>query len=104
MASNRKSTGPHSEEPKARPVMNWGPYPSDRNTSVEAAIWSNQLTVGNREITTFNVTIKRSFRDESGTWHPNQNYRPHDLPILIHALAKCHDWILEQKNSANSDE
>ena len=88
------------EAAKVRPVMNFGPYPSDRSTSIEVAIWQNEIEVESKAITTYNVTIKRSYRDEFGTWKPNQNYRPHDLPILMHALAKAHDWILEKKNPA----
>jgi hypothetical protein len=103
MASSRKSPTPPPEEPKTRPIMNFGPYPSDRNTSIEAAIWQNEIDVESGTITTYNVTIKRSYRDESGTWKPNQNYRPHDLPILSHALQKAHSFILEKKNP-NSEE
>ena len=103
MATGRRSSAPPAEEPKARPVMSFGPYPTDRNTSIEAAVWQNEIESGDSTFTTFNVTIKRSYRTEGGEWKANQNYRPHDLPVLVHALQKCHDFILEKKNPANAD-
>lgn len=84
--------------------MNYGPYPTDRNTSIEAAIWQNDIEVESGTIMTFNVTIKRSYRDGEGEWKPNQNFRPHDLPVLIHALNQSYSWILEQKNPSRTDD
>lgn len=93
---NRKPQ-PAKEEAK-RPVKNFGPYSTDRNTSVEIAVWSNEVEGdGGSTFTTFNVTVKRSYRVES-EWKTNQNFRPHDLPVLLHALQMAYSWILEQKN------
>lgn len=82
-----------------RPVVNFGPYPSDRNTSVEVAIWENEIDVEGpkKKIVTYNVTVKRSYRDGEGKWHANQNFRPHDLPVAIHGLQQAYSWILEKK-------
>jgi hypothetical protein len=101
MATQKK---PQKEEPKKRPVMNWGPYPTDRNTSVEVAVWQNEIEVEGGTVTTYNATVKRSFRDSEGNWNVNLNYRPHDIPVLLHALAQAYSWILEQKNPAKSED
>lgn len=86
---NRQQAPPPVEEPK-RPIRNFGPYSVGRDTSVEAACWENQIEVESGMITTYNVTIKRSYRDQkTGEWKANQNYRLADLPILIHAIQKC---------------
>lgn len=97
MAQTRKAPPP-KEEPK-RPVVNFGPYPTDRNTSVEIAVWENEIEVeGGSTITTYNVTVKRSYRDSEGVWKENKNYRPHDIPVLIHGLNQAYGFIMEKKN------
>ena len=83
--------------------MNWGPFPTDRNTSVEIAAWDNLIEVEGGTVTTYNVTIKRSYRDEKGEWKLNQNLRPHDIPVLIFALNKAYSWILDQKSARSDD-
>ena len=85
---------------KKKPVMSFGPYPTDRNTSIEVAIWANQIEVNSQPVTTHNVTVKRSYRDAQGTWQANQNFRPHDIPVLLHALGKAYDYCLEVKNAS----
>ncbi len=102
MAKPNGAKAPPKDEPK-RPVMNFGPYPSDRNTSVEIAVWSNDIEVDSGTITTYNVTVKRSYRDAEGKWFANQNYRPHDIPVLIHGLNQAYSWILERKNPASEE-
>ena len=87
------------EEPK-RPVMSFGPYPTDRNTSVEVAIWQNEIEVEDeRTVKTFNITPSRSYRDKEGEWHKNTNLRPHDIPVLIHALNSAYSWVLENRHA-----
>ena len=88
------------EEPK-RPVMSFGPYPTDRNTSIEVAVWENELQGDNGTYSVYNLSVKRSYRDEGGNWKSSGTYRPHDVPVLQHALAKAYDWIMEKKNSGN---
>lgn len=83
---------------KKKPVVSFGPYPTDRQTSIEVAVWANEVTVNEQQVVTHNVTIKRSYRDAQGNWQSNQNFRPHDIPVLIHALGKAYDWVLEHRN------
>lgn len=97
MATQRKP--PPKEEAK-RPVISFGPFPTDRSTSIEVAVWENEIEGEERTFTTYNVTLKRSYRDEKGVWHPNQNFRPHDLPVVLHAMAKAHGWILDKKTES----
>lgn len=103
MATQKKAPAKEPDPPK-RPVMNYGPFSCDRNTSVEVAIWSNEVESDGRTFTTYNVTAKRSYRTESGEWKANQNYRPHDLPVLIHALQRAHAWILDAKTNGHPEE
>ncbi len=101
MASRKPE--PPKEEAK-RPAMNFGPYPTDRQTSLEAAIWKNEQEGNEGSFTTWNVTIKRSYRTDSGEWKVNANYRPHDLPVLQHALNQAYAWIMEQRNRGTSED
>jgi hypothetical protein len=89
---------------KPRPIMSFGPYPSDRNTSIEASIWKNEIEGDGGTFAVFNVTLKRSYRDDKGDWQQNQNFRPHDLPVAIYALSKAHNYIMDQKSNGSSDE
>jgi hypothetical protein len=85
---------------KKRPIMNFGPYPTDRNTSIEVSVWQNQIDANEGTVTTYNVTVQRSYRDGKGTWQKNATFRPHDIPVIIHGLQKAYDYILEIKNAA----
>jgi hypothetical protein len=85
---------------KKRPIMNFGPFPTDRNTSIESSIWCNEIEAGGKKVKTYNVTIQRSYRDGQGQWAKNQTYRVHDLPVVIHALQRAHAWILDNKESS----
>lgn len=96
-------SSPKKEEPKKRPAISFGPYPTERNSSVEIAVWRNETEIDGREVITFNATIKRSYRKEN-EWIENDNFRPHDLPVLIHGLNQAYAWIMEQKNpNASAD-
>ncbi len=94
------NTLPPKEQPQEaqKPVMTFGPYPVDGKTTVKVAVWGNQITVESKEITVFSCTIQRSYRDEAG-WHENKSFRGNDIPVLIQALGKAYDWILEQRNN-----
>lgn len=82
---------------KKLPVMSFGPFTTDQMTSIEVAIWQNEFEGDSGKFTTYNITMKRSYRDKQGKWHPNLNYRPHDIPVMIHALEKAYAWILDAK-------
>jgi len=86
---------------KKKPAVSFGPYSTDRQTSIECAVWQNEVTVNEKPVTTFNVTIQRSYRDAQGNWQKNANFRPHDIPVLVHALQKAYDWTLEHRNGGS---
>ena len=91
-----------SEKKAAKPpVASFGPYRTDKTTSIEVAVWKNETSVEERKVTNFNVTLKRSYRNEEGEWVANGNLRVHDLPALIHGLQKAHGFILDSKNGSD---
>lgn len=94
---NRKNETPTDSQERKRPIQNFGPYRADRNTYIKVAVWDNQIEVDGREVTVYACTVQRSYKDEDG-WHENRSFRSQELPVLVHALAKAHDWMLEQRN------
>jgi hypothetical protein len=98
MASANKK----KEEAK-RPFQNYGPVMTDRSTSVECALWDNEIEVNGKQITTYNVTISRSYRDDKGEWHKNLNFRPQDLPPLLALLARAYFRVIQEKATNGAD-
>jgi hypothetical protein len=56
---------------------------------VEATIWKN---VSNG-ITTFSVSLQRSYRDRTGEWKSTYSLRQNDLPKAILALQKAYEHV-----------
>jgi hypothetical protein len=82
---------------KKRPVIAFR-YPTDRSTTIEAAVWPSLITLqGGEQVQVYSVTVQRSYKDQAGNWQKNGSYRGHDLPVLLHALERAHAWILDQR-------
>ncbi len=106
-----ETTTSHSEAPteespqngeKKRPVFKIGPIPCDKNTSVECAVWANEITLSDqRTFTVYNVTLHGSWRDSDGTWKPLKSFRGSHLHVLIYCLQRASDWILAQRDPQN---
>jgi len=82
---------------KKKPVASFGPYRTDRNTSVEVACWKNESEHEGRKIVTFNVTLKRSYKD-GDDWQQGGALRVQDIPAVIHGLQKAFGFILDSRN------
>jgi len=90
-------------EPTAanRPVFKVGPIPTDRDNSVEVAVWSREVTSGDRSFTVYNATVHASYRDKDGQWQSAKGFRGSQIPVLVYCLQKAHDWILSQRDPSN---
>jgi hypothetical protein len=74
---------------------------TDRTTSISVAVWANEVTWPDQTTgTTYSITFSRSYKDNAGAWHQNQNYRGHDIPVLLHLLSRAHQWCLDQRTSS----
>src|SRR5437588_1450199 len=61
---------------KHLPVFKVGPIASDRNNSVSAAVWANEVSVKDgRSFTVYNVTFEATWRDADGSWKSTRSYR-----------------------------
>ena len=88
---------------KRHPVFKVGPLATDRDNSVEAAVWDRVVqTRDGREFTVYSVTVQASWRDSDGSWKKTNNYRGSQVYALVYCLQRCSDWILAQRDpSAN---
>ncbi len=88
---------------KRHPVYKVGPIATDRDNSVEAAVWDRVIqTRDGREFTVYSVTVQASWRDSDGSWKRTSNFRGSHLYALIYCLQRCSDWILAQRDPANT--
>ena len=74
--------GPGSNS-AARPVQ------SIRFGQLEAAIWRNETENG----IFYNVTLKRHFTNDSGSWGESQSFGWDDLPTVAKLVNDCHSAI-----------
>ena len=87
---------------KKRPAYKIGPIACDKNTSVECAVWANEITLADqRNFTVYNVTMHGSWRDSDGTWKQLKSFRGSHLHVLIYCLQRASDWILAQRDPQN---
>jgi hypothetical protein len=82
---------------KKSPVFTAGPYSCGPGNIVEAAVWSNEIDVEGGTSTAFGVSFKRSYRSGT-TWKTSKSLRVGDIPVLIYALQRCQEFILENGN------
>lgn len=75
-------------------------YPSERGTKIEVAVWANEQQGTNGTFTTYSVTLKRSYLDKEEKWQTNASFRGHDLPVVMHALHKAYEWIMEKREQS----
>ena len=84
-----------------KPIWKFGPIPTDKDNSVEVAIWAREVTSGDRTFTVFNVTCHASYRDKDGEWKSAKGFRGSQIYALVYCLQKASDWILSQRDPSN---
>jgi hypothetical protein len=83
----------------APPVYKCGPIATDKDNSVEAAVWARQVrTRDDREFTVYSVTVQASWRDTDGSWKRGHSFRGSQIYALLYCLQRCSDWILAQRD------
>ena len=78
------------------PVASFGPYNSGNGSTIEVAVWENEVDVDDRKVKLHSVSFSRNYRDGE-EWKKTRSLRLPDIPILQYALGKAHEWILEKK-------
>lgn len=88
---------------KRHPVYKVGPIATDRDNSVEAAVWDRVIqTRDGREFTVYSVTVQANWRDADGSWKKSNNFRGSQVYALVYCLQRCSDWILAQRDPAGT--
>ncbi len=70
------------------------PVHTVRHRNIKAAIWKNQTANG----TMYNVTIGRSYQDESERWHDTQSFGFDDLLVVAKLMYDAHSYINAQRS------
>lgn len=65
------------------------PVHTVRHRNIKAAIWVNQTDKGPM----YNVTVSRSYRDDSGEWHDKQSFGYDDLMNVSALMYEAHAFI-----------
>mgnify|MGYP000849927990 CR=1 FL=1 len=68
--------------------------------NVDVAIFDKDVEVEGRDgsMTTFYVSVTKSYRDRDGKYQSVSLFNPHELLILAHAVQEAYDWINEAQN------
>lgn len=60
---------------------------------ITGTIWMNQTENGPM----YNMTISRSYQDDSGNWHDSPSFGLGDLTVVAKVALDAHTWISGQK-------
>ncbi|HYT87556.1 MAG TPA: hypothetical protein VEL76_02450 [Gemmataceae bacterium] len=94
---------PNGTGEKRHPVFKVGPIATDKDNSVEAAVWDRVIqTRDGREFTVYSVTVHASWRDSEGSWKKTSNFRGSQIYALVYCLQRCSDWILAQRDPSTN--
>jgi len=83
MPTQRASAPPAAESTGNKPVH------TVRHRNIKAAIWQNETDKG----VFHNVTIARSYRDESGEWQDTSSFGYDDLMNVSALMYEAHAFI-----------
>ncbi len=100
--SEETAPRPASDGEPKRPDISWSLW-TDRVTTVEVAVWSNEVEFEGKTQTRYTCTISRSYRKDTNgqaEWVRNSSFRTHDVPVLCFLLARAHSWMLAQRLDA----
>lgn len=87
---------------KRLPVFRIGPIATDRNGSVSAAVWENEVNLPDgRTFKVHNVSVEARYREESGEWKSCKSFRGSQLYAVIYCLQRASDFILASRDPRN---
>jgi len=67
---------------------------------VEAGIWENEQTAGDRTFTTRSVSLSRRYRNSNGEWGWSTSFRKNDLPKVAVVCDEAYRYL----NTKEADE
>ena len=76
----------------SKPELKIGPFAG----GIQITVWKNQVTTaaGPRFIRSIKIAPRRYKDAESGEWQDSPSYKTTDIPVLVLALQKAHEFVL----------
>ena len=82
------STPQVTEEQGNKPVKTF------KTGTIEVCIWSKVVNKDGRDLTFYNLTWHRDYKDKNGEWKSTNSLDLPDIPKLQVLLAKAYEWRL----------
>lgn len=83
------------EEPKSRPTKSFS-YPAGGGAYIEASVWPKKIQYEGREVTVYSVTCRKTYTQD-GEYKHTQFFRGSEVYIVVRALERASEWILDQR-------
>ena len=71
---------------------------------VSAALWENEITIGNGTATILKATVQRRYKDKNNEWKSTTSFSRNEIPLAIHCLQKAFEKIIEQNGEKPVEE
>ena len=73
--------------------------------SISCALWENDMTTQDgRKIRSLKATAERRYTDKTGAWKSSNSFSRNEIPLVIWALQKAFDHMIEHGNERTSDD
>lgn len=82
---------------QAKPVAKFKAGP------VSAAVWENDIRVGNVTKSVLKCTVERRYKASDDTWKSTGSYGRNEIPLVIHCLQQAFAHIVEDDNAKRSE-
>jgi len=84
------------DDTKNRPVKTFS-CPAGGGVYIEASIWPKEITIEDKAVTVYNVTSRKSYKKDDGSYGNTQFFRGSEIPIVVHVLELAARFILNQR-------
>ncbi|HEY6262157.1 MAG TPA: hypothetical protein VIW47_11225 [Nitrospiraceae bacterium] len=99
MATQTKKKQDASDEPQdsGKKPVHVVSYSLGNNTYLQASVWEREVPNGGNPFTVYDVSVRKRMKVEGGEYKSLYSFRASELPILMRALARAEDFILETR-------
>jgi len=67
--------------------------------SISCALWENDMTMADgHKVRALKATVERRYKDKDGTWKSSNSFSRNEIPLVIWALQKAFDHMIEHGN------
>ena len=81
------------------------PVPKFKAGGISCALWENDMTTQDgRKVRSLKATVERRYTDKTGAWKSSNSFSRNESPLVIWALQKAFDHMIEHGNERTSDD